>query len=155
MCCGDLSHWVNEIEKFIICKNYKKNDKIIKLLESINKKINNKNDNFIIEIFSKFELDNSLINLFRYINIELVNKQQIIINDIIKYVKNNNYFGDLYHKYKNIQEESGKWWEDNFMPNDKKLNEKREIFLNMFKNIFDKNNNEIKKLTEDIIWINY
>ena len=141
----------NEIEKFIICKNYKKNDKIIKLLESINKKINNKNDNFIIEIFSKFELYNSLINLFRYINIELVNKQQIIINDIIKYVKNNNYFGDLYHKYKNIQEESGKWWEDNFMPNDKKLNEKREIFLNMFKNIFDKNNNEIKKLTEDII----
>jgi hypothetical protein len=141
----------NEIEKFIICKNYKKNDKIIKLLESINKKINSEKEVFIIDVFSKFKLDNDLINLFRYINIELVNQQQIIINDIIKYVKNNNYFGDLYHKYKNIQEESGKWWEDNFMPNDKKLNEKRELFLNTFKTIFDKNKIEIKKLSDEFI----
>jgi hypothetical protein len=141
----------NETEKFIICKNYKKNDKIIKILESINKKINNKEGKFIIDLFTNFKVDSSLINLFRYINIELVNQQQIIINDIIKYVKNNNYFGDLYHKYKNIQEESGKWWEDNFMPPEKKLNEKRETFLNIFKNIFDKNNNEIKKLTDEMV----
>ena len=54
------------------------------------------------------------LNQFRYINIEIANKQQIMINKIVVYIKENNYFGDKYHEYRNSQIDATKWWINNF-----------------------------------------
>ena len=65
---------------------------------------------FLQDIIPDFEVPEDYKNVFRFINTEIANKQQIMINKIVTYIKKNNYFGDLYHEYKNSQiEETSKW----------------------------------------------
>ena len=47
-------------------------------------------------------------------NINIANKQQIMINKIVTYIKENNYFGDMYHSYRDEQIKATKWWTDTF-----------------------------------------
>ena len=49
-----------------------------------------------------------LFLLLGYLNISIANKQQIMINKIVKYIKENNYYGEKYHNYRNDQIESTK-----------------------------------------------
>ena len=37
-----------------------------------------------------------------------------MINKIVVYIKENNYFGDKYHEYRNSQIDATKWWINNF-----------------------------------------
>ena len=45
---------------------------------------------------------------------ELINKQQITINKIVTFIKKNNYFGEDYHNYKDIQENAHEFWKKYF-----------------------------------------
>ena len=118
-------------EKFLILKNFKynKDSKIVndnsKILENILEKIKN-NDNYIYNIFSKINLSISYLNKFIFINIKIANIQQIIINNIVKYIKENNYFGDRYHSYKNEQIKSTQFWILNFFPPNENLYKKNK-----------------------------
>ena len=49
-------------------------------------------------------------------NFKVANPQQIMINDIVSYIKENNYFGEKYHMYREKQIEATKWWASNFYP---------------------------------------
>ena len=44
----------------------------------------------------ELKLPNDFISTFRYLNISIANKQQIMINKIVKYIKENNYYGEKY-----------------------------------------------------------
>jgi hypothetical protein len=55
-----------------------------------------------------------------------------MINEIVKYIKENNYFGDKYHIFRDKQIEASKWWIRNFYPPSE--------------NIFEKNKQELEKL---------
>lgn len=138
-------------EKYIICKGFKYNstdealNKKIKLLEDALVKCDT--DKFINDMFPKFKLqsDNSnMLHIFKYINICIANTQQVMINRIVVYVKSNNYFGDLYHSYREQQIRANKWWLDNFFTNEK--SEKKTLI----KETIDYNESElnlfIKKL---------
>ena len=105
----------SENEKYIICKNYKDKEgkKIISNLEEIKKNIKNE---FISDIFLDLDIPKEFVNVFKFTNIKLISQQQIIINEIIKYIKNNNYFGDKYHEYRNQQIEATTQWVTNFYP---------------------------------------
>ena len=135
----------NESEKFLICKNFKYNnnnkivENVIEKLQEILDTINN-NDNNINILFPNLDLPDEWLNLFKFINIKLVNIQQIIINDIVKYIKDNNYFGDKYHEYRNKQIEATKWWIDMFYPPSN--------------NLYIKNKENINKIFEDTIKMN-
>uniref|UniRef100_A0A6C0H8E6 Ribosomal RNA methyltransferase FtsJ domain-containing protein n=1 Tax=viral metagenome TaxID=1070528 RepID=A0A6C0H8E6_9ZZZZ len=101
----------SESDKYIICKNYQKNKtlliaNIIKILQSIKSEPNK----YIYSIIPKLILPQTFLNKIIFINIKLINTQQIIINNIIKYIKQNNYFGDNYHSYKSEQLKAIKWW---------------------------------------------
>ena len=37
-----------------------------------------------------------------------------MINKIVTYIKENNYFGDKYHDYRNSQIEATNWWKKTF-----------------------------------------
>ena len=66
----------------------------------------------------------------RYINIEIANKQQIMINKIVVYIKENNYYGDKYHQYRESQIDATKWWINNYFTekyNKKLVNNTKEI----------------------------
>lgn len=109
-------------EKYLICKNFKfnpdskeLNDKI-QILENILKQADNKL--FIHDIFPKLTIPDEYKNIFKYINISIANTQQIIINNIITYIKGNNYFGEEYHNYKDEQIKANKWWIETFFINE-------------------------------------
>jgi hypothetical protein len=55
-----------------------------------------------------------------------------MINDLILYIKENNYFGDKYHTYRDNQIAATKWWVGNFYP--------------PTDNVYQKNKEELQKM---------
>jgi len=115
-----FSRYTNS-EKYIICKGFKYEtsqiSKQIKVLEDTLNKCNEVSNKslFIVDIFSKFNLSHEHLNIFKYININIANTQQIMINKLVIYIKSNNYFGDMYHNYRDKQIHANKWWIENFL----------------------------------------
>ena len=121
-------------EKYLICKNFKfDNKKVknkIKVLENILNQINKlESTQHINDIFPKLVLPEEFVNHIKFINIQIANKQQITINNIIKYIKENNYFGEKYHNYQITQIKNTQWWISIFYPENKnKLVENKKNF---------------------------
>ena len=134
-------------EKYIICKGFKHNEvdnnKMKKLLECL--KHTNTTSQFINDIFPKFILKDEDVNIFKYININIANTQQIMINNLIVYIKSNNYFGDMYHNYRDLQIKANKWWINTFFTD--KLNEKNT----MIRDIIKYNDSEINLFVKKLI----
>ena len=113
-------------ERYLILKGFKydqKKDKSflnqnIELLEDILSKMNS--NQYTVDIFSNLNIDQTFKNQIKYCNIEIANKQQILINKIVVYIKENNYFGKKYHKYHEDQISAVNWWIDTFFPSDYK-----------------------------------
>jgi 23S rRNA U2552 (ribose-2'-O)-methylase RlmE/FtsJ len=146
----------SESEKYIVCKKYKYNpdDKNIKSLVSDIEKIIEMSDEkkFLNDIFLDIEIPNDFINTIKFINIKLVNIEQIQVNEIIKYIQENNYFGDKYHTFKNNQVNASKWWTETFYPptiNVAKTN--KETIEKLFNSYLDKNNLEKEKFVSNLI----
>ena len=74
------------------------------------------------------DLPQKFVSDIRFINIEIANKQQIMINKIVIYIKNNNYYGDKYHEYKENQIDATNWWIKTFFT--KSLNKDIEKKIN-------------------------
>jgi hypothetical protein len=138
-------------EKYIILKKFKSpKDDIIKGLESAYKNMDNKQ--YLNEIFPELIISKDYLNTFKFINIKLINNQQIMINDIVKYIKDNNYYGDKYHTYRDTQIESTKWWINNFYPPSVNLYEKNKDELDkLYKNSQEKLKSEYQKFVETLV----
>jgi hypothetical protein len=108
---------------------------------------------FIRDIYSELIIPQSFINKIRFINIKITTPQQIMINEIVKYIKENNYFGDKYHTFKEGQINATKWWINNFFPPSKNLLEKNKDDLKkMVEAIINKYNLEEEKFTNNLIY---
>ena len=144
----------SDTERYLILKNFKasKNmNTLIKTLEDVIKLIDN-NKNYISDIFPEMVLSKEFMGIFKFVNIKLVNNQQIMINEIIKYIKENNYFGDKYHIFRDKQIESTKWWITTFYPPSKNLYKKSEEDISkLYKTTQEKLNLECKKFIEIMI----
>ena len=138
-------------EKYLILKNFKlQKTEVIKGLENANKNLDKKN--YLIDIFPELSPTKDYLNIFKFINIRLINIQQIMINEIIKYIKENNYFGDKYHIFRDKQIASTKWWISNFYPPSVNLYEKNKDELEkLFKGSQDKLNLEYQKFFELLV----
>ena len=127
-------------EKYLILKNFKFNyedkedknklNKFLLSLESIIKNIDN--SKYIFDIYSNITIPNNLIEIFKTINTDIGNQQQIVLNEIIKYINEKNFFGDKYHKFKDIQIESTMWWISNFFPSNNLLEKNKEFFKELY-----------------------
>ena len=128
-------------EKYIICKGFKHdevdNNKMKILLDAL-KQCDTKD--FINDIFPEFILKDDELNIFKYININIANTQQIMINNLIVYIKSNNYFGDMYHNYRDLQIKANKWWINNFFTDKEKTVDEK---LTIIKDIIRYNESEI------------
>ena len=129
-----------ESERYVICKGFKYDhkkdtsflDTRIKSLQLVLEGMNTLR--FVYDIYPDLQVPELFINKIKFINIKIANPQQIIINEIIKYIKENNYFGDKYHLFREKQIEATKWWVNNFYPPSK--------------NLFDKNKDDLQKMIE-------
>ena len=120
-------------EKYIVCKGFKyafKSKDVSSKVSVLEKALDKMDSNlFINDIFPEFSLPKDFLNKIKFININIANNQQIMINKIITYIKGNNYFGEAYHEYKDQSIEASKWWNSVF-------------FNDNIKNDFMKNNIE-------------
>ena len=145
-------------ERYIICKDFKYDQikdstflgKRIKSLENLLSKMNTLK--FVFDIYPELEIPETFLNKIKFINIKIANPQQIIIDEIIKYIKENNYFGDKYHMFREKQIESTKWWVNNFFPPSKNLFDKsKENTKKMIDMTIQKYNTEQEKFTNQFI----
>lgn len=119
-------------ERYIICKGFKYDqkkdtallDKKIKTLEAILEGMNT--NKYIFDVFPGLDIPSDYIDNFKFINIKIANREQIMINDIVTYIKENNYFGEKYHIYKQKQIDATKWWISNFYPPSNNLHVKNK-----------------------------
>lgn len=118
---------VSNSEKYVICKNFifdQKKDKnnlsvIYSDLEKILKQFDT--DKYIIDILPELNVPNDFTNKIRLFNIQVANKQQVMINKIISYIKENNYFGQKYHDYLEKHNQAIDFWINNFLIENKQL----------------------------------
>jgi 23S rRNA U2552 (ribose-2'-O)-methylase RlmE/FtsJ len=145
-------------EKYLICKHFKydqkKDNKFleqkIKVLEKCLTEMNSLK--FVYDIFPSLLLPNEYLDNIKFINIKFANLQQIMINEIIKYIKENNYFGDKYHEYREKQIEATKWWTNTFFPPSNNLYTKnKEDLHKILKATLDKYNAELNKFSNSLI----
>lgn len=146
---------LSDSEKYIICKKYKysPDDKNIKsLISDIEKIIEMSSGNkYLNDIFVDIEVPNDFINTIKFINIKLVNIEQIQVNEIIKYIQENNYFGDKYHTFKNNQIEASKWWVETFYPPTANIaKSSKETIDKLFNSYIEKNNSEKEKFIANL-----
>ena len=135
-------------EKYIICKGFKLKSasSTIKNLENILEQMNT--ENYLNDIFTDFELPKEFISVFQIINRDIANNQQILINKIVKYIKGNNYFGELYHEYRKKQIEATEFWVKTFYPPSSELYNKKKKEMKSLIDEEAKNNLEATKKLE-------
>jgi hypothetical protein len=107
---------VSESEKYFVGLKFKNPSElktVIKMLEEILKDFNQ--EKYILNIFPKMKLPQEFVNQIRVINLQIVNEQQIMINNMITYINENNYFGEKYHQYLDQHQKAIKYWIDNFL----------------------------------------
>jgi 23S rRNA U2552 (ribose-2'-O)-methylase RlmE/FtsJ len=138
-------------EKYIICKKFKydqvKDSKVLEdKLQSMELILENMNTKgYIYDILPNLKLPEEFRSTFRYLNISIANRQQIMINKLVTYIKENNYYGEKYHNYKNDQIESTKNWVSEYYPKDKKiLTNKIKELASQLKTKTNFNESEIK-----------
>ena len=146
----------SDSEKYIILKKFKydqiKDSKFlnekIKIFENI---LNNINKKYIYDIFPNLILPQDFINKFTFINTKLVNLQQIMINEIVKYIKENNYYGEKYHNYRENQIKAIQWWVSIFYPPSENLYLKNKNDINnIIKSTIEFNELELNKLSSQL-----
>jgi 23S rRNA U2552 (ribose-2'-O)-methylase RlmE/FtsJ len=148
---------VSDTEKYLVCKNFKYDQKKdSKLLENrinrLEKILEEMGTNdFVFDILPELNLPTEFVDQFKFINIKLANPQQIVINEIVKYIKENNYFGEKYHDFREKQINATKWWVSNFYPPSNNLYEKnKEELQKLLKNTMDKYQAEMVKFNSTL-----
>lgn len=131
-------------EKYLICKKFKGSKHLDTILTTL-RNVTSRKMPYLCDIFTKTILTNEQLNIFKYINVTIANLQQIMINKIVVYIKSNNYFGDLYHQYRDEQIKATKWWIENFYTS--KLTNKSQVIAD----VISYNDSELKLFIQKLI----
>jgi 23S rRNA U2552 (ribose-2'-O)-methylase RlmE/FtsJ len=149
---------VSNSEKYIVCKGFKydqkKDSKVLDpKLKSLEKVLEDMNSlKFVFDIYPDLVIPSAYLDRFKFMNIKISNPQQIMINDIVTYIKENNYYGERYHMYRDKQIEATKWWVGNFYPPSNNLFEKnKEEMEKHLKTAIEKNTVEESKFIATLV----
>lgn len=129
-------------ERYLVCKGFKydqsKDKNILQVLYNDLEKILKQFDTnkYITDIFEKLDVPKDFMDHIRLFNIKIANNQQKMINDIITYIKNNNYFGDKYHQYLENHKKSINYWIENFLINKDKIKNTQKKWDDIFNKYF-------------------
>lgn len=138
-----MSH-MSTSEKFIVCKGYKSNPKVLEQLDKLLKIISEKHEFNVINIFPEFIIPDNYYTQIMLCNIDIANKQIISINKIVSFIKSQNYYGDLYTESRNAQIDSSKFWINLYYPKGD-YNKMIKILDKIAKDIIEHNQKKIKR----------
>jgi len=125
---------ISNSEKYLICKDFNKSivtSAIIKKLEDLINSINKNEQYQIIDMFTEINLNDSIYECYKTINSELLVKQYVGINNIIKFINLDNYNGIEFNEYLDKQVTAAYFWNNLF------LNSKNYSKINKFFNKFN------------------
>ena len=110
-------------ERFVIFKNLKKSpEALVKNLSLINTPPKN---NYIVDFFRGFKLPESYVSVVRKFNTDTANRELMDVNKMVEFIKSENYYGETYQSYRDIQIEFTKKWINRYFKDIK--NNKKEI----------------------------
>lgn len=108
-------------EKFIVCTKYKYGKKekqhknVLDKMDIIKKEIDKMSKNMnIVDLFNDYKIPNEMVISMINQNNIMSNNQYVSINEIIRFVKKEIYFGEEYHERKYDQIEGAKYWTNMF-----------------------------------------
>ena len=144
-------------EKYVVCANFKfsPSDKLyissIKQLDELLEKSFKTKKN-IFDIFPDFKPNEDILATTIVLNNAIANQQFVSINDIVKFIESQNYYGDAYHMYREMQINASKYWIATYLPPKNKLSEvKKVLFDNINVNI-KKNDAKIKDILNKVVF---
>lgn len=141
-----LTSHASTSEKFIVCKGYKPNQKILDQFEKINKIMSNNPELNVVNIFPELELPTDFHMLMMCINTEIANKQIIGINKIIAFIKSQNYYGDAYTDERLAQINASNYWLNLFYPNKGDYGKMIKLLEQHKNNVVSRTTERVKKL---------
>lgn len=128
-----LTSRLSNSEKYVVCLNFKFDPtdslylKMIKKLEKIHLSAHSNKILNLIDIFPKYNLPTDLLNYIVFMNIEIANIQFKNVNDIIKFINAQNYYGDVYQMRRDLQIHANKYWISRFFTNIKNNDIKKDV----------------------------
>jgi 23S rRNA U2552 (ribose-2'-O)-methylase RlmE/FtsJ len=109
---------ISNSEKYVVCKKFNKksftND-ISNKLDLLVKKLNDNDIYDVEDIFTDFNVDDTKIKLYKNINISLLVKQYMGINNILGFIHLDNYNGTEYNNYLKKQIYASYFWNSLFL----------------------------------------
>lgn len=103
-------------KKYVICRKYASNADTLSQLNKLNyKNIHN------LDIFSNVIYPEKFVSLFIQMNRELSTRQIIHVNQIVKFIKSRNYYGEDFDEGQKKQLAAANFWINVYYPKTKKL----------------------------------
>lgn len=109
---------ISNSEKYIVCKGFEKSKLAPKIMLKLEEQINvmNRNENYqILDMFTNIELSQNIYTAFKQINSELLLKQYMGINNIVKFINLDNYNGTEFNEFLDKQIIASKFWNEFFL----------------------------------------
>lgn len=115
-------------DKFIICKNFKYDEKkskeYVKILEHIYSEVNKNKSKHIVDINSSFKCENDkILNELILYNSYTSNLQYKSINLMMSFISEQNFYGNTYQIARSEQIKANDFWIETFMSNTKESKE--------------------------------
>ncbi len=127
-------------EKYFVCMDFKFTDKdkeykkIIDKLDEILKQSHQTKKLNLNDIFPEFKPDYDpgfLKNIIK-LNLDIENTNFKCINEIKKFIDDQNFYGDTYQMKRQEQINASKYWISHFFPDPKKFDEAKKTLKKMF-----------------------
>ena len=119
-------------EKYAVCVGfrYKETDteykNVMKKLEDILSTLHKRQNENLVKLWSELILPNDFKLAMIYCNTYIANKQYKSINEIVEFIKAQNYYGDVYQLRRQYQIDANKYWISMFFPDDKNAYDKMQ-----------------------------
>ncbi len=127
--CKPLMSRASNSEKYIIClgfKDDKGNAKRISAVETILEKMIASNKVHALDVFTDYQFEPEFHSTLIGLNTKLSNRQFEEINNIISFVKKQNFRGEEYTQKRGEQIKATEYWSSLFLPSTSEFNKRKE-----------------------------
>jgi len=131
-------------EKFLVCIGFK-DSKNVDILERVLDKLGTK---FIVDWFPDYQLPDGLKTTIIQFNRDLANGQFIMLNQMVMFIKKQNYRGEEYIRKRAEQIDANKWWISTFLLSPKDFKTKRKIIMDLVDMSISTNEKKVHNLLE-------
>lgn len=139
-------------EKYIVCVDFigieaKYLNKIYKVIKESNERQND----YITDIFPNYVIPTKLDMIIKLSSTQLSNEQHKLINEMVTYVNDGNYFGDAYRKYLMLRKEANDFWISTFYPlTQKDISSIKKLVKTLVEQSIENVNKKINELENDL-----